>query len=100
MANTTAYTGATAWWDAGYTGKGVDVALIDTGVSRVDGLAGAGKVVYGPDLSLESQAPDLAQPRHERPRHVHGRAHRRPGAGLAPYRAASATAGWRRTPGS
>ena len=59
MVNTTAYTGATAWWDAGYTGKGVDVALIDTGVSPVDGLDGAGKVVYGPDLSLESQAPDL-----------------------------------------
>ncbi len=59
MVNTTAYTGATAWWDAGYTGEGVDVALIDTGVSRVDGLDGANKVVYGPDLSLESQAPDL-----------------------------------------
>ena len=59
MANTTAYTGATAWWDAGYTGEGVDVALIDTGVSPVDGLDGSGKIVYGPDLSLESQAPAL-----------------------------------------
>jgi serine protease AprX len=59
MLNTTAYTGATAWWDAGYTGRGVDVALIDTGVSPVDALAGSGKVVYGPDLSLESQAPNL-----------------------------------------
>ena len=59
MLNTTAYTGATAWWDAGYTGKGVDVALIDTGVTRVDGLDGTNKVVYGPDLSLESQSPDL-----------------------------------------
>jgi serine protease AprX len=59
MQNTTAYTGATAWWDAGYTGNGVDVALIDTGVTRVDGLDGTGKVVYGPDLSLESQSPDL-----------------------------------------
>ena len=59
MLNTTAYTGATAWWDAGYTGKGVDVALIDTGVARVDGLDGDDKVVYGPDLSLESQSPDL-----------------------------------------
>ena len=38
MYNTTAYTGATAWWDAGYTGRGVDVALIDTGVSPVEGL--------------------------------------------------------------
>jgi serine protease AprX len=59
MYNTTQYTGATAWWDAGYTGKGVDVALIDTGVSPVAGLDGTGKIVYGPDLSLESQSPDL-----------------------------------------
>ncbi len=59
MANTTALTGATAWWNAGYSGAGVDVALIDTGVSPVAGLDGAGKLVYGPDLSLESQAPNL-----------------------------------------
>ena len=59
MANTTAYSGAAAWWSAGYTGRGVDVAVIDSGVSPVAGLAGAGKVVYGPDLSLESQAPNL-----------------------------------------
>jgi serine protease AprX len=59
MASTTEYTGAQAWWAAGYTGKGVDVALIDSGVSPVDGLNTAGKVVYGPDLSLESQAPEL-----------------------------------------
>ncbi len=56
---TTAYTGAKAWWNAGYTGAGVDVAVIDTGVSPVEGLATPGKVVYGPDLSLESQAPNL-----------------------------------------
>jgi serine protease AprX len=59
MANTADYTGATAWWDAGYTGNGVDVALIDTGVAPVDGLDGDNKIVYGPDLSLESQAPEL-----------------------------------------
>jgi serine protease AprX len=59
MASTTEYTGAQAWWAAGYTGKGVDVALIDSGVSAVDGLNTAGKVIYGPDLSLESQAPEL-----------------------------------------
>ena len=59
MYSTTQYTGATAWWNAGYTGKGVDVALIDTGVSPVAGLAGSGKIVYGPDLSFESQSPDL-----------------------------------------
>src|SRR5262245_59512781 len=59
MANTTALMGAPTWWDSGYTGAGVDVAMIDTGVSRVEGLATPGKVVYGPDLSLESQAPNL-----------------------------------------
>ena len=37
------------------TGEGVGVALIDTGVTRVEGLTGVGKVVYGPDLSLDSQ---------------------------------------------
>ena len=59
MYSTTQYTGATAWWTAGSTGKGVDIALIDTGVSPVAGLAGNGKIVYGPDLSFESQSPDL-----------------------------------------
>jgi Subtilase family len=59
MANLTAQMGVAQWWDAGYTGQGVDVALIDTGVSPVPGLDGPGKVVYGPDLSLESQAPNL-----------------------------------------
>src|SRR3954470_12016423 len=59
MYNTTSYSGAAAWWDAGYTGAGVDVALIDTGVTPVSGLNGPGKIIYGPDLSLESQAPNL-----------------------------------------
>jgi serine protease AprX len=47
-------TGAAAMWDAGYTGAGVDVALIDSGIAPVDGLRTAGKVVNGPDLSLEA----------------------------------------------
>ena len=34
MSNTTDYMGATAFWDAGYTGKGVDVAVIDTASRR------------------------------------------------------------------
>ncbi len=59
MTLTTDYTGAQAWWAAGYTGKGVDVAVIDSGVSPVEGLATSGKIIYGPDLSLESQAPNL-----------------------------------------
>jgi serine protease AprX len=59
MPNLTAQMGATAWWNAGYTGQGVDVAVIDTGVAPVEGLNAPGKVVYGPDLSLESQNPSL-----------------------------------------
>ena len=51
-------------WDAGYTGKGVDVAVIDSGVVPVDGLAGSGKVVYGPDLTLEN---GTARPRTSTP---------------------------------
>ena len=31
MANTTTVLGARAWWDAGYSGRGVDVALIEEG---------------------------------------------------------------------
>jgi serine protease AprX len=41
------------------TGAGVGVALIDSGVSPVPGLNGAGKVINGPDLSFESQSPTL-----------------------------------------
>ena len=59
MFSTTAYTGVKAWWDAGFTGAGVDVAVIDTGVDPVEGLSTPGKIIYGPDLSLESQAPNL-----------------------------------------
>jgi serine protease AprX len=55
MVNTTAYTGAKQWWTAGYTGKGVDVAVIDTGVAPLPGLNATGKIINGPDLSLESQ---------------------------------------------
>ncbi|MDT7570548.1 MAG: serine protease AprX, partial [Actinomycetota bacterium] len=40
-------------WAKGYTGKGVGVALIDTGVVPVQGLK-SGNVVLGPDLSLDS----------------------------------------------
>jgi subtilisin family serine protease len=46
-------------WKAGYTGKGVDVAVIDSGVTPVNGLSKAGKVIHGPDLSFESQSADL-----------------------------------------
>jgi serine protease AprX len=52
-------TGAQSLWNAGYVGQGVDVALIDTGVSRVAGLDRAGKVIDGPDLSFDSIEPTL-----------------------------------------
>jgi serine protease AprX len=51
--------GADAYWNAGFTGQGVGVALIDSGVTPVDGLKTPGKVVNGPDLSFESQVPSL-----------------------------------------
>src|SRR5665811_2277449 len=35
------------------TGAGVSVAVLDSGVAPVPGLDGAGKVTYGPDLSIE-----------------------------------------------
>jgi serine protease AprX len=50
--------GATGPAAAGLTGKGVGIALIDTGVVPVPGLPAA-QVVNGPDLSFESQAPAL-----------------------------------------
>jgi len=59
MQNIAAADGAQAWWNAGYTGKGVDVAVIDTGVTPVAGLNAPGKLVNGPDLSLDSQNPSL-----------------------------------------
>ena len=45
-------------WHDGFTGKGVDVALIDSGVVPVEGLTYPGKVINGPDLSLESGSTD------------------------------------------
>ena len=59
MEQTDKVIGATRYWQAGFTGRGVDVAIVDSGVSPVDGLNGDGKVVRGPDLSFESQAPNL-----------------------------------------
>jgi serine protease AprX len=50
--------GAQAAWLQSWTGQGVGVALIDSGVVNVPGLQG--QVVYGPDLSFEGQDPGLA----------------------------------------
>src|SRR4051812_6698496 len=52
--------GADRYWKAGLLGKGVDVAVIDSGVSPVEGLDVPGKLVHGPDLSFESQSANLA----------------------------------------
>jgi serine protease AprX len=51
--------GAEAFWASGYAGQGVDVALIDSGVVPVAGLSASGKLLHGPDLSFESQSPEL-----------------------------------------
>jgi serine protease AprX len=57
MTNVTRLSGAQSLWQAGWTGAGVDVALIDSGVAPVPALADAKKVFVGPDLSFESQDP-------------------------------------------
>ena len=57
--DTTLMSGAQAYWRAGYTGQGIDVAVLDSGVAPVEGLSAPGKVLNGPDLSAESQAPNL-----------------------------------------
>ena len=44
----------------GFTGKGIDVALIDSGVTAVRGLDQSGKILYGPDLSNEGGFDNLA----------------------------------------
>ena len=58
MSHVDSVIGADVMWSRGYTGKGVGVALIDTGVVPVKGL-NSGNVVNGPDLSFESQSPGL-----------------------------------------
>jgi len=50
--------GARDLWKSRITGKGIDVALIDSGVAPVTGLSHKGKVVNGPDLTPESQDED------------------------------------------
>jgi serine protease AprX len=57
MYNVAKVIGADKAWTAGYTGKGVDIALIDSGVVPVRELNP--KVVNGPDLSFESQVSSL-----------------------------------------
>ena len=56
LSSVTRLVGAQNGWVRGYTGQGVDVAVIDTGVARVPGLNATGKVIDGPDLSFDSPA--------------------------------------------
>ena len=51
---------APAAWAGGADGHGIDVALVDTGVTPVAGLNATNKVAYGPDLSFDSQDPNSA----------------------------------------
>src|SRR3954453_3900253 len=66
--------GAQMAWQSGANGSGVDVAVLDTGVTPVPGLSGDNKLVYGPDLSFDSQDPNLAN--------WDGYGHRTPMAGI------------------
>ncbi len=55
-------------WKDGLTGRGVDIAVIDTGVNPVKGLEG--RVIDGPDLSFD--VPFLATAQKSRDMHGHG----------------------------
>jgi serine protease AprX len=50
--------GARALWERGFTGRGVNVAVIDTGVANVESLSGADKVIAMVDLSAEATVPE------------------------------------------
>ncbi|WP_158277678.1 S8 family serine peptidase [Pseudosporangium ferrugineum] len=58
LAEVRALIGAATGAAGNLTGRGVGIALIDTGVAPVAGLPPS-RIVNGPDLSLESQAPQL-----------------------------------------
>ena len=60
MTNVSKLTGAQTFWKNGYSGQGVDVALLDSGILPVNGLMTPNKLVLGPDLSFESKSPTLA----------------------------------------
>jgi serine protease AprX len=58
MYNVVDQIGARALWEQGITGRGVNVAVIDTGIAPVPALSGADKVVEMVDLSLEGGVPE------------------------------------------
>jgi serine protease AprX len=59
ISNVAEQTGATDYWDNGFFGQGVDVALLDSGVLPVNGLLTPNKLVIGPDLSRENRSRSL-----------------------------------------
>jgi serine protease AprX len=52
--------GARALWAEGYTGAGVNVAVIDTGIAPVESLSGEGKIVAAVDFSSDAASPETA----------------------------------------
>src|SRR5436190_9849128 len=52
--------GANMFTAHNFTGQGIDIALIDTGVAPVGELASSNVLIHGPDFSTASQAPNLA----------------------------------------
>ena len=62
LSSVTQSIGARAVWNQhdasgkAVTGQGVTVAVLDSGVESVPGLDGTGKVIQGPDLSLEANS--------------------------------------------
>ncbi len=58
MYNVVDQIGARTLWKHGFTGQGVDVAVIDTGVSPVPALSDPDKVVAVVDLSFEAHVPE------------------------------------------
>ena len=58
LTHVAAATGAEGMHNFGYNGRGIGVALIDTGVAPVQGLT-SGNVRHGADLSFESQDASL-----------------------------------------
>ncbi|MDK1019751.1 MAG: S8 family serine peptidase, partial [Actinomycetota bacterium] len=50
---------STWYWKNGFTGDGIGVAIIDSGIAPVNGLTIPGKVVNGADLSFDSPANNL-----------------------------------------
>jgi serine protease AprX len=85
LSTTTLQTGAQALWQAGDTGRGVDIALIDSGVAPVNGLTAPGKVIIGPDFTIDAFNPSL--------RGLDGFGHGTHMAGIIAGRDAAATAG-------